>query len=50
MALIAVALAACQDEPLFVSAPPSDDPEWVYEPPYEGEFRARSLRSPPWSS
>ena len=43
MALLAVAIAACQDEPLFVSAPPSDDPEWVYEAPYEGEFRAQDL-------
>ena len=43
MALLAVALAACQDEPLFVSAPPSDDTEWAFLPPYEGEFRAQDL-------
>ena len=43
MALLAVAIAACQDEPLFVSAPPSDDPEWVYEATYDGEFRAQEL-------
>ncbi|MDE3266887.1 MAG: hypothetical protein OYI31_00250 [Chloroflexota bacterium] len=41
--VFAVAIAACQDEPLFVSAPPAGDPEWVYKAPYEGEFRAEDL-------
>ena len=42
-ALLVPAIAACQDEPLFVSAPPAGDREWAYEAPYEGEFRAQDL-------
>lgn len=43
MALLAVALAACQDEPLFEFQPPVGNFVWVYEPPYDGEFHAQDL-------
>ena len=42
MALLALPIAACQDPPLFVFEPPGES-EWVYTPPYDGEFRAQEL-------
>ncbi len=42
LSVLAIAIAACQDEPLFIFEPPGDF-VWVYEAPYSGEFRAQDL-------
>ena len=42
LSVLAVAVAACQDEPLFIFEPPGEF-VWAYQAPYSGEFRAQDL-------
>ncbi len=42
LSVLAIAIAACQDAPLFVFDPPGHF-VWVYTPSYSGEYRAQDL-------
>ena len=42
LSVLAIAIAACQDGPLFIFDPPGHF-VWAYQAPYDGEFRAQDL-------
>ncbi len=43
MALLVLAITACEDGPMFLFEPPVGKFVWAYQAPYDGEFRAQDL-------
>ncbi len=43
MALLVLAITACEDGPMFLFEPPVGKFVWAYQAPYDGEFRAENI-------